>query len=53
MVEVSYGGLAGRVDAVTLFVIGICQYAYYKRTNLHSKYERHSKVFTVFRSLGI
>lgn len=27
-VEVSYGGLAGRVDAVTWFVIGICQYAY-------------------------
>ncbi len=24
--EVSYGGLAGRVDAVTWFVIGICQY---------------------------
>lgn len=30
-VEVSYGGLAGRVDAVTWFVIGICQYAYYKK----------------------
>ena len=29
-VEVSYGGLAGRVDAVTWFVIGICQYAHYK-----------------------
>jgi hypothetical protein len=28
--EVSYGGLAGRVDAVTWFIIGICQYAYYK-----------------------
>ena len=27
-VEVSYGGLAGRVDAVTWFVIGVCQYAY-------------------------
>lgn len=27
--EVSYGGLAGRVDAVTWFVIGICQYAYH------------------------
>ena len=24
--DVSYGGLAGRVDAVTWFVIGICQY---------------------------
>jgi len=28
--EVSYGGLAGRVDAVSWFVIGICQYAFYK-----------------------
>ncbi len=28
-IEVSYGGLAGRVDAVTWFVIGICQYVYY------------------------
>ena len=28
--EVSYGGLAGRVDAVTWFIIGVCQYAYYK-----------------------
>nr|WP_255700821.1 glycoside hydrolase 100 family protein [Flavobacterium sp. AS60] len=25
--QVSYGGLAGRVDAVTWFVIGVCQYA--------------------------
>lgn len=30
-VEVSYGGLAGRVDAVTWFVIGICQYAFCKK----------------------
>jgi GH15 family glucan-1,4-alpha-glucosidase len=30
-VEVSYGGLAGRVDAVTWFIIGICQYANYKK----------------------
>ena len=29
--EVSYGGLAGRVDAVTWFIIGICQYAHYKK----------------------
>ncbi|SHF84746.1 Alkaline and neutral invertase [Flavobacterium segetis] len=28
-IEVSYGGLAGRVDAVTWFMIGVCQYAYY------------------------
>lgn len=27
---VSYGGLAGRVDAVTWFIIGVCQLAYYK-----------------------
>ena len=26
--EVSYGGLAGRVDAVTWFVIGVCQFAF-------------------------
>ena len=26
-IEVSYGGLAGRVDAVTWSIIGICQYA--------------------------
>ncbi len=32
-VEVSYGGLAGRVDAVTWFVIGVCQYAFYKKDN--------------------
>ncbi len=30
-IEVSYGGLAGRVDAVTWFVIGICQYAFYTK----------------------
>jgi GH15 family glucan-1,4-alpha-glucosidase len=28
--DISYGGLAGRVDAVTWFVIGVCQYAIYK-----------------------
>ena len=28
--DISYGGLAGRVDAVTWFVIGVCQYAFYK-----------------------
>lgn len=28
--EVSYGGLAGRVDANTWFIIGVCQLAYYK-----------------------
>nr|WP_315244571.1 glycoside hydrolase 100 family protein [uncultured Flavobacterium sp.] len=29
--EVSYGGLAGRVDAVSWFIIGICQYAFYQK----------------------
>ena len=39
-VEVSYGGLAGRVDAVTWFVIGICQYAFYtKDDSFVEKYE--------------
>lgn len=28
-IEVSYGGLAGRVDAVTWFIIGVCQYGFY------------------------
>jgi GH15 family glucan-1,4-alpha-glucosidase len=28
--EVSYGGLAGRVDAVTWFIIGVCQYAHHQ-----------------------
>lgn len=38
--KVSYGGLAGRVDAVTWFIIGICQYAYYKKDNsIIIKYE--------------
>jgi GH15 family glucan-1,4-alpha-glucosidase len=38
--QVSYGGLAGRVDAVTWFIIGICQYAFYKKDNsIILKYE--------------
>ena len=32
-VEISYGGLAGRVDAVSWFVIGVCQLAIYKNDN--------------------
>lgn len=32
-VEVSYGGLAGRVDAVTWFIIGVCQLAFFKKEN--------------------
>lgn len=39
--EVSYGGLAGRVDAVTWFIIGICQYAFHTKDNsLITKYEK-------------
>ncbi|WP_309608219.1 fructofuranosidase/invertase [Flavobacterium sp.] len=39
--EVSYGGLAGRVDAVTWFIIGICQYAFYKADiSFVAKYNR-------------
>ena len=38
--QVSYGGLAGRVDAVTWFVIGICQYAFHKKdSSFVSKYD--------------
>jgi GH15 family glucan-1,4-alpha-glucosidase len=40
--EVSYGGLAGRVDSVTWFVIGICQYAFYKKDpSFVKKYEEN------------
>jgi GH15 family glucan-1,4-alpha-glucosidase len=40
--EVSYGGLAGRVDAVTWFIIGICQYAFYKNdASFVEKYKTH------------
>jgi GH15 family glucan-1,4-alpha-glucosidase len=40
--EVSYGGLAGRVDAVTWFIIGVCQYAYCKKdTAFVAKYKNH------------
>lgn len=43
--EVSYGGLAGRVDAVSWFIIGVCQYAHYKCeatfvTRYHSEIEK-------------
>jgi GH15 family glucan-1,4-alpha-glucosidase len=38
--QVSYGGLAGRVDAITWFVIGICQYAFHKKdSSFVSKYD--------------
>lgn len=40
--EVSFGGLAGRVDAVTWFVIGICQYAYHQnKPEFVQKYQTH------------
>jgi GH15 family glucan-1,4-alpha-glucosidase len=40
--EVSYGGLAGRVDAVTWVIIGICQYAIYKNDpSFVEKYKSH------------
>lgn len=40
--EVSYGGLAGRVDAITWFVIGICQFAHHqKQPEFLSKYQTH------------
>uniref|UniRef100_UPI004049D6E6 glycoside hydrolase 100 family protein n=1 Tax=Flavobacterium sp. TaxID=239 RepID=UPI004049D6E6 len=38
--EVSYGGLAGRVDAVTWFIIGVCQYAFHQKdASFVAKYE--------------
>ena len=43
-IGVSYGGLAGRVDAVTWFVIGICQYAFYKKDiTFVAKYHKEIK----------
>lgn len=41
-VEISYGGLAGRVDAVSWFVIGVCQLAIYKNDpKIVEKYQEH------------
>ena len=43
-IGVSYGGLAGRVDAVTWFVIGVCQYAFYKKDiTFVAKYHKEIK----------
>jgi len=40
--EVSYGGLAGRVDAVTWFIIGICQYGHStKDVEFVAQYQSH------------
>lgn len=40
--DVSYGGLAGRVDAVTWFIIGVCQLAYHtNNSKLLIKYKPH------------
>lgn len=41
-IDVSYGGLAGRVDAVTWFVIGVCQYGIQLNDAAFvAKYESH------------
>ncbi|MCU0323163.1 MAG: hypothetical protein MUE72_12160 [Chitinophagaceae bacterium] len=41
-IQVSYGGLAGRVDAVTWFIIGVCQFAYHQnKPEFVSQYESH------------
>jgi len=37
--EVSFGGLAGRVDTLAWFVIGVCQYAHF--TNDEAFFEKH------------
>nr|WP_321221665.1 fructofuranosidase/invertase [uncultured Psychroserpens sp.] len=40
--DVSYGGLAGRVDAVTWFIIGVCQYAQHTKNDAFVvKYKNH------------
>ncbi len=39
LTDVSYGGLAGRVDAVTWFVIGVCEYAFHR--NDSSFFKKH------------
>ena len=40
--EVSYGGLAGRVDAVSWFIIGVCQLAFYKNDlSIIEKYQKN------------
>ncbi|WP_405333440.1 fructofuranosidase/invertase [Psychroserpens sp.] len=48
-VEVSYGGLAGRVDAITWFVIGVSQYAYFNEDlSFIEKYKSNiEKCFTL------
>lgn len=43
--EVSYGGLAGRVDAVSWFIIGVCQLAFYTKNNdVIRKYEANIQI---------
>lgn len=50
-VEISYGGLAGRVDAVSWFVIGVCQLAIYKNDNkIIEKYQ--TQIEKCFRLLN-
>lgn len=49
-VEVSYGGLAGRVDAVTWFIIGIYQYTYHTKDSAFAK-KHEENVQKCFRLL--
>lgn len=50
-VEISYGGLAGRVDAVSWFVIGVCQLAIYKNDDkIIEKYQ--TQIEKCFRLLN-
>lgn len=40
--QISYGGLAGRVDAQTWFIIGVCQYAFVTNNpDFYIKYKSH------------
>lgn len=42
--EVSYGGLAGRVDAVSWFIIGVCQLTFYtKNKDIIREYDSNIK----------
>jgi GH15 family glucan-1,4-alpha-glucosidase len=41
-IEVSYGGLAGRVDTISWFIIGVCNYVYFTKDSLFLKaYSTH------------
>ncbi len=47
--EVSFGGLAGRVDTLAWFVIGVCQYAHF--TDNHGFFKQHKSA--VYKCLGL